>query len=264
MSVAIVISTSSSEVRFLRAQLNECCKFAAFVAVTFGTLRFDGVTPENTEQIEEIAREWPHVCFLRYEVVSPDKYDNPLTSRPGAFWHNISRIVGARVINKHLDWIMFLDGDEIPDGDAFGKWKTKMLRSNPPPNKGYAFANYWYFREPIYRAITVEQSVMLLPTKLFSTPHYMWQILMNDSERQGLFGYLDLEQYAVSLDGVPMIHHYSWVRSKEHALAKVASWGHKDDKPWAQLIEQTWDRPFDWTDFVHGYEYEEVENRFDV
>ncbi len=36
----------------------------------------------------------------------------------------------------------------------------------------------------------------------------------------------------LGLDGLPLVHHYSWVRTKEEFIQKVGSWGHKFDFDW--------------------------------
>ena len=67
-----------------------------------------------------------------------------------------------------------------------------------------------------------------------------------------------------SKEGTPFVHHYSWVRTKEEMLKKVENWGHKHDKNWTSLIEEEFSRPFNGTDFVHGYSYNIVENKFNI
>ena len=58
-------------------------------------------------------------------------------------------------------------------------------------------------------------------------------------------------------------------------LKKVQNWGHKDDtaetawyfkskKTWTELVEEEFSKEFDGTDFVHGYEYKIVENKFNL
>jgi hypothetical protein len=69
-----------------------------------------------------------------------------------------------------------------------------------------------------------------------------------------------------STDGTPMIHHYSWVRTKEEMLQKVKSWGHRDDTDWQNLVEKEFSHNFTGTDFVpgHNYEYEVIEPLHDI
>ena len=61
-----------------------------------------------------------------------------------------------------------------------------------------------------------------------------------------------------------MMHHFSWVRTKEEMLTKVKNWGHASDKDWIVGIEEEFSRDFNGTDFVHGYSYNIVENTFNI
>ena len=47
-------------------------------------------------------------------------------------------------------------------------------------------------------------------------------------------------------------------------LKKVHNWGHKHDKPWKELVEKEFEKEFDGTDFIHGYTYTIVENKFNL
>jgi hypothetical protein len=68
----------------------------------------------------------------------------------------------------------------------------------------------------------------------------------------------------VTFEGQILMHHFSWVRSKDEMLQKVDSWGHKFDKDWISLIHEEFSRPFNGTDFVHNYAYNIVEDRFKI
>jgi hypothetical protein len=41
-------------------------------------------------------------------------------------------------------------------------------------------------------------------------------------------------------------------------LKKVSGWGHKGDKDWAALVKEEFSRPFNGTDFVHGYQWDTI------
>jgi hypothetical protein len=62
-------------------------------------------------------------------------------------------------------------------------------------------------------------------------------------------------------NNIPMIHHYSWVRTKEQMLQKVKAWGHNADKDWVSLIEEEFSRPFNGKCFVNNYSYEVLDNK---
>ena len=60
--------------------------------------------------------------------------------------------------------------------------------------------------------------------------------------------------HAAGLDGQPLVHHYSWVRTKAGMLQKVRAWGHNADSgvDWAAKVEEEFSHPFTGRDFVHG------------
>ena len=85
----------------------------------------------------------------------------------------------------------------------------------------------------------------------------MEQLIFHQEERRSYryFGGLNVKEHE-TFNGQIMCHHYSWVRSKEEMLKKVVSWAHSTDKNWVELVNEEFTRPFNGTDFVHGYQYE--------
>lgn len=269
--IVVFISTSSTELRFLRAQLRECRHFASNVVVSCGSHRYDGITPEPVHEVAAIVKEFPEATLVQYMVKKPGAFENPLKRRPEAFWHNISRIacvqkyheVTTSDANDGNTWVVFLDGDEIPDGKAVKEWKGTIL---PKIKQHIALklSNYWYFREPTYRATKWEDSIVMVPCEVLTKDKVM-PLLMHDCERNAFLEVLPLAPHVLGVDGKPMFHHFSWVRSKEQLLQKVKVWGHRNDEPWEQWIEEEWGSSnFSGTDFVHQYTYEVVHNQFGV
>jgi hypothetical protein len=192
-----------------------------------------------------------------YEVNTFGTTHNPLKNRPHAYWHNVARIAAWRRANITDDaWILFIDADEIPDGATFRWWLNSQCLI---PEVAYRFSNYWYFREPIYRAETVEYSpIMVHSTQLTEAR------LMHDMERHGITANMP---EAVVMDPV-MFHHFSWVRTEADMIRKVTSWGHCTDRDdWVAKVKTEFNRTFDPTvdtDFVHGYKYTTVPNTFNI
>ena len=68
----------------------------------------------------------------------------------------------------------------------------------------------------------------------------------------------------VTYGAKPLVHHYSWVRSREEMLQKVKSWGHNQDRNWVKLVEDHFALSESkrggagFRDFVHGYAYRTV------
>jgi len=240
--VATVINYCSNEYRFVRACVEAVASVSAQVLIPVADHFFDG-TPENATLVE-----WTR-------VENPESTLIPYAWTPGQeprYWHNYSRLVGARHVSADVDWVFFLDADEIVDTALFAQFIATLPAAD---FRSCRLANYWYFREPIYRATTLEESGLLVRRRL--------------SERVDLHHRKERAQFLakssprfVTMNGEPMIHHYSWVRTKDEMLRKVRTWGHRSDKNWVARVEQEFSRPFNGTCFVHDYRFVEVEDRF--
>lgn len=257
MKVAICVSYCSNERCFIRPLLDQALQCADQVVVALGSHFYD-YEPEDMKHLMELATEYPNVFFAMYPVSQAEE-NNPL-QRKDAYWHNIARISAWRQVRIDIDWILFLDGDEIPDASAFKSWfqANKHLLDDQAV---YKLANYWYFKEPTHQALTWEDSCILVPTTSLS-----FRRLMHDMERDGLADHMTVHRNVVHHETkLPMFHHFSWVRSLPCILKKVATWGHRTDRNWVQYIQDSWDKPAaEVDDFVHGYKYTQVPNYFNI
>lgn len=244
--ISIVINYCSNDERFIRVCLDNALKVSTDIIVPVSDHFFDG-TPESIEKIKSLAKEYPLVNFQVYEW-TPDKFPR--------YWHNMSRIIGQSLCNKDSDYILFLDSDEIIDPELFNQF---LANENFTKYHSYKFLCYWYFREPIYQATVHEATPVLVRKEFINIDPFNTGV-----EREQMFEYLSTDKKinCVEWNGVPMFHHFSWVRTKEQMLKKVKSWGHASDKNWSNLVEEEFSRPFNGTDFVHGYQYNIVENKF--
>ena len=139
------------------------------------------------------------------------------------------------------DYVMYIDADEIidPHGFLVGVRPHKLQSCDLT-----SLANFWYWREPTIQATTIEDSVKIVRSDIAKSVVGSGgrELYVNACRSKQRIG-----------DGLPYVHHYSWVRTKEEMLAKVSSWGHSNDRAnWTDLIEQEFSRPFDGTDFLHG------------
>ena len=230
-------------------------------------LRVFSGEPENKELLKEtfnIISDFPNVTVKFID-------NKPGVEKTLAYYHNFSRSEATRLAK--YDWILFTDTDEIMS-DEFKEW----FFANKDSNKAYNFACHWYFRKPIYRALEKESASVLirkedlkewdLYSKLELKQFYqkIWdEGRFEHGNMEGIYFYKDRPNPAtLSLSGNIMVHHFSWVRSKEEMLKKVNNWGHRDDKNWTELVNEEFSRPFNGTDFVHQYRYEVVDNIFNI
>lgn len=129
------------------------------------------------------------------------------------------------------------------------------------PYTAMRLANYWYFRSAFYRATTWEDTPLFLRKNRKNL-----QMLMHPQERAGAYHSAPSpkKRMVLSLKKKPMVHHFSWVRTKEQMLKKVSNWGHHQERNWTPLVEREFSSCFQGTDFVHGYSFETVDPPFEI
>ena len=243
--ISTVISYCSNDYRFIKRCIDSVKPFSRKVIVTISSHYFNG-DPENMEIIQKTVNEnydSKQVIFMQYNY---DASKN-MSSR---YWHNYGRYVAVDWLSNNGDQddhLLFLDSDEIVDTDMFVKW---LLSKRYEKHDAFWFGCYWYFRDEKYRATTQENAGLFITKSSISN-------IFNENERLGmLVKTRNGIQGEKSVDGLPMIHHYSWVRNKEEMLQKVRSWGHNGDRDWASLVEEEFTHEFNGNDFVHQYQYE--------
>lgn len=240
MRISTIINYCSNEKRFIDQCINSVLDFSTDVIVPVSTHLFDG-TPENIENLQEDQARNPEAQFLIY---------NWQEGKPARYWHNYSRLIAARRIQANCDWMLFLDADEIIDTKLFKKFIPRLALD--PSINSYKLANYWYFREPFYRANAIEDSIVIVRSE------YACNIDLDDRHREReQFEFYNTPRN-VMVDNIPLAHHYSWVRTKEEMLKKVQSWGHNQDKDWISLVEEEFSRPFNGKCFVNNYSFEKL------
>lgn len=256
--IAAIVNFCSNESRFIGACLEQALKFAQQVIVPVCDHFFDG-TVENRAVLEQVYRAYPQCLFLEYPFI-PAEIPRRIFKdvNPAHFWHSCSRLIGTSFIDDSIQGVLFLDADEIPDGDRFAQW---LESSDYHQHSVMKMANYWYFRDPANQSLTWEDSVVLVQANALSP-----DLILRQEERDAIYDLLPgpKRRGVTCGDGKPMFHHYSWVRTQEEMLKKVRSWGHKGDCNWVDLVNREFAAPFGGTDFIHGYRYEKVVPSFDI
>ena len=121
-------------------------------------------------------------------------------------------------------------------------------------------SNYWYFRDVKYQSTTYEDSIVLARKNVI-TDGVNTVINPNISRgREQCHEMLNVKKTrnVKGINEKPMIHHYSWVRTKDEMLKKVLTWGHNKDRDWVKLIEEEFTRPFNGKCFVNNYEFKVI------
>lgn len=261
MRITAVISFCSNDWRFLQQCINGVSPFCEQVIITVCDHFFDG-TPENYGLLEEAFRRFPQCTFLEFQYDPEQSYHIFSPNLPGSpdwvhEWHNTGRWLSYFYSSPDTEFLFFLDCDEIVDAVRFQKW---LGQGNHEGCNAYRFAGYWHFREAKYEART-HDDVCLLVRKKAIDPQYLW----SEDERMGLLQSFSGKKLLgmLGLDSLPLVRHYSGVRTQEEFLKKLSSWGHHWERDWKSLIQEEFSRSFNGCDFIRYYQYHEVEPLFD-
>lgn len=256
--LATIVNFCTNESRFLKNCLEQAHSFSSQVIIPVCDHFFDG-TPENRPLLEAIYRAFPECIFVEYPFIQkqiPKRIFKAID--PAHFWHSLSRLLASQFLNEKIETVLFLDADEVADGDRFAEW---LECSDYNFHTVLKMANYWYFREPRYRAVEWEDSIVLAQRRSLEP-----RLLLKQEEREAIYDSLPgpKRRMVLSVDGYPMFHHYSWVRTEEEMLKKVRSWGHKKDRDWEAQVKKEFEAPFSGTDFIHNYQFNTVKPIFDI
>lgn len=252
--LGVIINYCSNERRFIEKCIEQCSLVTSDIIVSYGSHLYDG-TPEVFDAT--LVTKYPHVKFIQYQVDLEIPAENleGVVKRPTAYWCNLARWQGLQALPLRAEWVLFLDADEIPEGDALKLW---LNQAHLDDKSIYKLANYWYFKEETNQATVWEDSILLVPRK-----HLTRACIFHDDERDGIIKVCGLRQNRMVIGPHcrPMIHHYSWVRSKEGLVKKLKTWAHRDDifsGADAEGMVNYIYKDDEVNDIVHNYDYIQV------
>ncbi len=262
-SIATIINYCSNDYRFLRFNILQIKKFSQQIIVPYCDHFYDG-SPENKAVIQTTIKVNPQARFIEFPY-------NPQATRSlwrgwqfllrylgrgrvfgPQYWICFARQLGYQTIKPPVEYVLFLDADEIINGRKFLDWlntnQYKKFNALKP-------ANYWYWRSPRYQATVWEDSPLLAKYSCLKKA-----VFMDHDERNATYHSLPFPKtrMVLGLDQKPMIHHYAWAKPKANLLKKVACWGHTKDRNWTKLIQTEFSHPFNDTDFIYKRQYKIV------
>jgi hypothetical protein len=243
MKTSVVVSYCSLDKRFIQSLVKEVSKFSNDIIIVYFDKLLNGI-PEPVDEVKSLLSHNTTIKYLELQYIE--------NTEP-RYFHNLARWEGLKEA-KHEN-ILFLDADEIPEGDTM---KSVLDRGLLDSYDAVDFACHWYFRSAKNRAVQKEECGLLVKKSIIKKDMMFTQSERWSFRTSGKFRYLPRAQ----TQNGPFMHHFSWVRTKEEMLTKVSAWGHKNDKNWASLIEEEFSRDFNGKDFVHGYRYDQVEDTF--
>jgi hypothetical protein len=249
-NIGAVVSYCTNEEVFLAPCLRALRFFCDQIVISCGDALYDG-TPEDQTRLEAARRKHRDVQFVNFH------YDPQFKTLGTMFWGGFQRAAGLEALRSSIEYVLLVDVDEIIESKLF----VQLLReSNYRDYTLMTLVAYWYFGSTSCRATTMEQGPSLVRKGAL---HPGW--LVTPMDRAALLSVIpDPKLTNVTYGDRPMVHHYSWVRSREEMLRKVRAWGHNRDRDWEKLVEEYFARPEaersepGFRDFVHGYTYETV------
>lgn len=256
MEVSVVVNYCSNEEPFIHALLEQCRKFTNDIVVVYGSHFHDG-RPENMERIENVKQKHSDITFAMYDVdISlPYRDREGVIYRPHAYWCNLGRWTGVSAL-KFKRWTFFMDADEIPDGERVSEW---LRYTQLKDTICYKMANYWYFKLPTNQATTYEDSIILVQMKDLTR-----NMIFGDGERDHTKKFFDICSNTMGMNGKPLFHHYSWVRTKEGMRKKLNAWSHRTEFGDLENMVDAIFKNDNVNDIVHRYSYVNVPNFFNI
>lgn len=259
MKVATIISYCTHDYRFLGKCIEEAQKFSEQVVIPVCDHFYDG-TPENRFLLERTYANHPDCEFIEF-TYDPERLYSPYLSYTNRdpewphLWHATARYIGFLYLNESIDYVLFLDCDEIMEGKRFANWLQ-----NEESWKNFnamRLGCYYYVLRPTWRAEIPQALSLFAKRDAFHSVHFI-----HPSERYALFQALNGPKLKLVYDQTPFVHHYSWVRTQEENLHKGKTWGHQKDCDWNAIIRSSFAGKKIQEFFGGDFEFEEIQNPY--
>lgn len=235
-SVAAVISYCTNDYRFIGKCIEEAKKFSSQIVIPVCDHFFDG-TPENRDLLEWTYAEHRDCRFIEFPYLPGRLYSRYHALRPddkdwSIYWAATARYIGFQYLDPEIEWVLFLDSDEVVEGEEFAAW---FGRGELLGFEAVRLASYLYAVQPTLRMKKAVNLPLFVKKKTLGP-----LTLINPLERIGAYQSHPgpKREEIVGSSGRPFVHHYSWVRTKEECYKKTQTWGHRHDENWPALIEE--------------------------
>lgn len=237
MGVATIISFCTNDYRFLGKCVQEARLFSRQVIVSVCDHFFDG-SPENRDLLNWAYHHHPDCDFIEFPYSQTTVYPTYFRYKPEEsewvhHWHSFGRLMGFYHVRPDIEWVLFLDCDEIPDGRrCLQYFERREFLTLDAARLGC----YYYALKPNLRALKVQELSLLVRRKALQ-PHFFYY----GDERYAMYRCVRGAKQADvrGCDGRPLIHHYSWVRPELECYHKSRTWGHRSDRDWNAIIKDT-------------------------
>lgn len=225
--ISVIMPYCSNDYRFLRPNILQLLKFTDSIYIIYSDCFWNGEL-ENEEIISKSINENSEVEFIKVPYVHKNPPIPELLCRliPKRFifrpvygpryFEGLVRWKGYLKAKKdNPDYFLFLDTDEIVDAHRFMKWLKKGLNLKL---NAMIFSSYEYLKSPRFQAKNWSDKVVLVKNiniakKDFFTYWIRKRFYQTSPPPK--------RKNVVGLDGLPMVHHYSWIRDEKQFLKKV-------------------------------------------
>lgn len=258
-NIATIVLATTDDMQFLYKLVDQSLFFSSQVILSFGS-HFYNNEPENEILISTFKEFYisnEKVSIVRYNI--PEDYTPNTNVSDNNYWHCHGRWEAIKNLKETIEYVLLLDADEIPEGQKFLNWLNTKEYFNYDCMK---LANYWYFRQVIFRAKNViEDSIVFIKKCHANNIH----LTMQTGERSSTYDLCKGNKMRnIMYNGKPIFHHYSWVRTYKQMLRKVKSWGHKGDKDYTSLVNEEFNHRFNGSEKIIGHKYEIAQDIFDI
>jgi hypothetical protein len=253
MKIGAVVSYCENDHKFLEPCVKSLKKVCSNIVISYCERYLDG-SEQNLDRLNQFLKDNPEVIAASFA------HENAFSADPRS-GHNFARIVGYEILRGITNKIMFVDTDEILDAESFKIWANQSNDIDILDHMN--FKCFWYYRDTCWRALQTENCISLHNSKSL-----MVEDLNSAAERWFWYAKPNTKIGCCLLNGSPIAHHYSWVRTKDEMIKKVNGWGHQSDRDWNGLVNLCFSSEFTgkprkelgWrTDIVHNYDYVHVE-----
>lgn len=261
MGVAVVIHFCSNDLRFFHKNVEEAKKISDCVIIPICDHFFNG-EPENRQKLNWIYREFPDCHFIEFEYDANSLYTPYVSFYSqndrgwGHCWHATSRLIAELFAPSSHDYLLFLDADEIAEGNRMRAWiDTGEYRAY----SAIRFYSFFYLRQNV-RAQGIFPSPLLIKRSAIDP-----MSIVQHNDRSGIYRLISepKKQHPFQKSEMPFFHHYPWVRTKGECLHKSETWGHRHDRDWKTKIEEFFEEKEDPHPLGMQFAWNEAPSYFD-
>ncbi len=259
VKLSTIINYCTNDYRTFAKCVEEVKKFSSQILVVTCDHFFNG-EPEDRELLHSTYAEFPEISFIEFAHAKDELY-SPYVNCPREdtdfmdYMHSTTRFISFFFIDQAAEYVLYLDSDEIIEGDQFVKW----LKSKEYENyDAVRWLQHYYFRSAYFQAEDFQIGGLFAKKDKIT----LSALMHNKYDRCGIYHNIEgRKTEGISFMDKPFVHHYSWVKTKAECLLKAKSTPLHWEKDWDKIIEDEFSRDFQGKDF-DGRSYRILEKTY--